>query len=73
MERVLKGIPEIERPVPDGVVSAPISVLAPGVSDPSLTGELRYVPEYFYRENVPEEEKSQGDLSPLDQLLPPPS
>jgi len=73
MERVLKGIPEIDRPVPDGVVSAPIPVLAPGVSDPSLTGELRYAPEYFYRENVPEEEKSQGDLSPLDQLLQPPS
>ena len=73
MERILKGMPEVHRAMPDGVVSAPISVLAPGDSDPSLTAELRYVPEYFYRENLPEEETSPSGLSPLDQLLQPPS
>jgi penicillin-binding protein 1A len=72
MDRVLKGIPEVHRAMPEGVATVPIPVLAPGDSDPSLLGELKTVPEYFYRENMPEEETTPTGLSPLDQLLQPP-
>jgi penicillin-binding protein 1A len=47
MEKVLKGVPESPRTVPAGVVSAPT------LSDPGATGEVKTIPEFFYREAVP--------------------
>jgi len=45
MEHVLKGMPELSRTLPTGVVSVP--------TGPGLAGETKMVPEYFYREAVP--------------------
>ncbi|MBI3375980.1 MAG: penicillin-binding protein 1A [Betaproteobacteria bacterium] len=49
MERVLKGVPEIERDPPEGVVSAYIES-----SRGSLPGDARRT-EWFYRESLPKE------------------
>ncbi len=72
MERVLKGVPEMPRAMPDGVVSVPISIRGQADFDPVVPGDLKTVPEFFYRENVPVQEPSPSGLSPLDQLLLPP-
>jgi len=49
MEKVLKGVPEMPRDVPPGVVTLPTSTGAA----PGRTGEVKTVPEFFYREAVP--------------------
>jgi len=49
MEHSLKGVPEMTRVIPPGVV------LALSGPDPSTPGDLMTVPEYFYREYVPVE------------------
>jgi len=72
MEKILKGVPEMPRVIPDGVVSVPISVRGQADFEPLVPGDLKTVPEFFYRENVPEQEPSPSGLSPLDQLLLPP-
>jgi penicillin-binding protein 1A len=72
MEKVLKGVPEMPRAMPDGVVSVPISIRGQADLDPVVPGDLKTVPEFFYRENVPVQEPSPSGLSPLDQLLLPP-
>ncbi len=56
MEKILKEIPEMSREVPSGVVSVPTGPL------PGRAGEVRTVPEFFYREAVP----------PAESLQPPP-
>src|SRR3954471_14925353 len=53
MEKVLKDVPETARVVPDGVVTAPMSLLAPGAESPSPQAETKVVPEFFYQESVP--------------------
>jgi penicillin-binding protein 1A len=54
MEKVLKDMPEVARSVPEGVVTVPMAVLAPGAeSPPSQTTEPKVVPEFFYQESVP--------------------
>ncbi len=51
MEKMLKGVPEIERTMPPGIVMVDVvDVVNP--NDPA-TMELRIVPEMFYREYVP--------------------
>jgi penicillin-binding protein 1A len=59
MEKVLNEVPEIQRALPDGVVTMPtVQLAAPGAENlPPRT-----VPEYFYREAVP----------PPEVLQPPP-
>jgi penicillin-binding protein 1A len=47
MEKLLKEIPEMSREMPPGVVSVPTGPL------PGPAGEIRTVPEFFYREAVP--------------------
>src|SRR3990172_6415477 len=47
MEKVLKGVPEMPRTVPAGVVSVPT------VLDPAAPGEAKTIPEFFYRESAP--------------------
>ena len=50
MEKALKGIPEVARSVPAGVVTA-----VPGV-DPAMSREGKSAPEFFYKENVPKDD-----------------
>ncbi len=49
MGRVLKGVPEVARAVPAGIVSASVE------SDPAAPAPLRPGSEYFYREFLPTE------------------
>ncbi len=53
MEKILKDMPETARNMPDGVVTAPMSLLPPGAESPSPQAELKVVPEFFYQESVP--------------------
>jgi penicillin-binding protein 1A len=56
MEKVLKEFPEVPRIVPEGVVSVPMALLAPGSdSNPNQlpATEPKIVPEFFYQESVP--------------------
>ncbi|MGH9576642.1 MAG: hypothetical protein ACRD3R_04315, partial [Terriglobales bacterium] len=50
MGRALKGVPEAQRIVPEGVVSAKTD------ADPTVTSEARGASEYFYREFAPAKE-----------------
>ena len=54
MGKALKGIPEVQRAVPDGIVSASSD------ADPSVPPEARSAREFFYREFAPTRE----DASP---------
>jgi penicillin-binding protein 1A len=74
MERVQKAIPEMQRIVPNGVVTADVFPLAP-----DSLAELKQVPEYFYSEFVPKDDSPPFPLlptyepppeSPLFPLLP---
>ena len=47
MGRALKGVPEAQRNVPEGVVSAKTD------ADPAAPPEARGIQEYFYREFAP--------------------
>jgi penicillin-binding protein 1A len=68
MEKILKDMPETARNIPDGVVTAPMSLLAPGAEAPSPQAELKVVPEFFYQESVPPPEV----LRPQEPPPPPP-
>src|SRR5688572_19280964 len=67
MEKILKEIPDAQRSAPQGVVTLPMQLLAPG-SDTSLPHtEPKVVPEFFYQESVPPPEV----LRPLEPLFVP--
>ena len=63
MEKILGGIPETTRNVPDGVVMVPTGPY------PALPGDTRLLPEFFYREAIPPPEVLQPPrpLAPLPQ------
>jgi hypothetical protein len=65
MEKVQKAVPEMQRIVPDGVVTADTFPL-----DPGLQVEVKQVPEYFYREFVPKDDTPPFPLLPV--FVPPP-
>jgi len=69
MSKVIKGLPEKTRPIPDGVVTVPIRVNVPSENDPTLVTDTKMMPEYFYKENAPAPEPAPSDLQPLDQPL----
>jgi penicillin-binding protein 1A len=60
MERVLNDIPEMGRTMPPGIVTMPTGPY------PSLAGESRVVPEFFYREAVPPPEVLQPPPAPAE-------
>jgi penicillin-binding protein 1A len=60
MSRVLKGVPEVQRTVPEGMISARTD------ADPAAPPEARGAPEYFYREFAPMSE----DLGPSPPVVP---
>jgi penicillin-binding protein 1A len=62
MERVLADYPEMSRSVPDGVIAVPMG------PDPTVPGETKMIPEFFYREAVPPPEV----LQPPPVPVPPP-
>lgn len=59
MEKMLKGVPEVSREMPPGIVVADVvdAVEAPTPEDPAAV-DLKIVPEYFYREYVPAAEEA---------------
>jgi penicillin-binding protein 1A len=59
MEKTLRAVPETFRTVPPGVVSLPTGPY------PSLPGESKLVPEFFYREAVPPPELLQPAPQPV--------
>jgi penicillin-binding protein 1A len=60
MGQVLKGVPEVQRTVPEGVVSARSD------ADPAAPPEARGATDYFYREFAPVKEEA----SPLPPAIP---
>jgi len=60
MQQVQKNVPEMQRIVPDGVVTAPTYSL-----DPGGLGEAKQVPEYFYSEFVPKDDTPPFPLLPV--------
>jgi penicillin-binding protein 1A len=60
MHKVQKAVPEMQRIVPDGVVTADTFGLAPG-----MEGEAKHLPEYFYREYVPKDDTPPFPLLPV--------
>jgi hypothetical protein len=64
-------MPEVPRNVPDGVVTAPMAVLAPGAEAPlQPTGEPKIVLEFFYQESVPPAEVLRPQELPAPFLAP---
>ncbi len=61
MERALKGVPEIARTPPTGVIT-----LETG-GTPGTPREGKPLPEFFYRENVPKEESPAAPAAPPDE------
>jgi len=66
MQQVQKDIPEMQRIVPDGVVTADVVDISHGALD-----EGKHVPEYFYREFVPKDDTPPFPLLPV--YVPPPA
>jgi penicillin-binding protein 1A len=60
MRSVQKAVPEMQRIVPDGVVTADTFPV-----DPGMQGEAKQVPEYFYREFVPKDDAPPFPLLPV--------
>jgi len=60
MEKVQKAVPEMQRIVPDGVVTADTFSLSA-----ETLGELKHLPEYFYREFVPKDDMPPFPLLPV--------
>jgi len=60
MQQVEKGVPEMRRVVPDGVVTAPTYPL-----DPGTISDVKEVPEYFYSEFVPKDDTPPFPLLPV--------
>jgi penicillin-binding protein 1A len=65
MKQVQEGVPEMQRIVPDGVVTAPTYSL-----DPGGLGEAKQVPEYFYSEFVPKDDTPPFPLLPVYEPAP---
>jgi len=65
MERALKGMPDMQRIVPEGVVTADTFEMSP-----SAFSEAKHIPEYFYREFVPKDDSPPFTLLPA--FVPPP-
>ena len=59
MARALKGMPEMHRIVPDGVVSADTFEISP-----AALSDAKHIPEYFYREFVPKDDSPPFTLLP---------
>jgi len=57
IEKVLKDVPEVKRDMPPGIAVVDVVdfVEAPTADDPAAV-DLKIVPEFFYREYVPQEE-----------------
>ncbi len=66
MERALKGMPDMHRIVPDGVVTADTFEMSPAAFN-----EAKHIPEYFYREFVPKDDAPPFTLLPT--FVPPPA
>ena len=66
MEQAQQAVPEMQRIVPDGVVTAETFDL-----NPAGFGETKNIPEYFYREFVPKDDVPPFKLLPT--FVPPPS
>jgi len=60
MQQVQKGVPEMQRIVPDGVVTADTYSL-----DPGGFGAAKQLPEYFYSEFVPKDDTPPFPLLPV--------
>jgi len=60
MQQVQQGVPEMQRVVPDGVVTAPTYSL-----DLGGIGDAKPVPEYFYSEFVPKDDSPPFPLLPV--------
>jgi len=68
MEKMLKGVPEVKRTMPRGIVMVDVvDVVNP--NDPAAM-EMKIVPEMFYQEYVPKEEPAPDDTA-IDAQLPP--
>jgi penicillin-binding protein 1A len=65
MEKVQKAVPEMQRIVPEGVVTAETFTL-----DAETLSEVKHLPEYFYREFVPKDDTPPFPLLPV--FVPPP-
>jgi penicillin-binding protein 1A len=65
MQQVQKGVPEMQRVAPDGVVTAPIYAL-----EPELGEGAKPVPEYFYSEYVPKDDTPPFPLLPVYETPP---
>jgi penicillin-binding protein 1A len=59
MERALKGVPDMLRIVPDGVVTADTFEISP-----AALSDAKHLPEYFYREFVPKDDAPPFTLLP---------
>jgi penicillin-binding protein 1A len=59
MEKALKGIPDMQRIVPDGVVTADTFEISP-----AALSDAKHIPEYFYREFVPKDDSPPFTLLP---------
>jgi penicillin-binding protein 1A len=67
MGRVLKGVPEVARTVPAGIVTTSVSV----DTDSAAPAPLRPGTEYFYKEFLPVERPAPAPAPPPDQAPPP--
>ncbi len=65
MEKIQKSVPEMQRIVPDGVVTAETFGFTAETLD-----EVKHLPEYFYREFVPKDDTPPFPLLPV--FVPPP-
>ena len=65
MDKVQKAVPEMQRIVPEGVVTADTFSL-----NLETLGEAKHLPEYFYREFVPKDDTPPFPLLPV--FVPPP-
>jgi len=59
METALKGVPDMQRVVPAGVVTADTFEISP-----AALSEAKHIPEYFYREFVPKDDSPPFTLLP---------
>jgi penicillin-binding protein 1A len=65
MQKVQKAVPEMQRVIPDGVVTAETFDIGT-----ETFGDAKHLPEYFYREYVPKDDTPPFPLLPV--FVPPP-
>jgi penicillin-binding protein 1A len=65
MQKVQKAMPEMQRVIPDGVVTAETFDIGT-----EMFGDAKHLPEYFYREYVPKDDTPPFPLLPV--FVPPP-